>query len=383
MKWVALVCKLMPLYRLGVFHELSKEKDGHIFMCFGDAKEQGGIKNIPWKLANDLSAGGVNWTKTSNYFYIPERLLWQTGIVRRIIHSPYQYFVFEGAIAHLPTWLYAVLCRIMGKKALFWTHGFVGRDHGLKKIVRTIYFKLPHALLLYSHYARNLMIENGFAPNKLFVVYNSLDTSRQMSVLQSCDPAVSAREKKQLFSTPGQFTAIFIGRLVREKKVDWVLEAVRTLRDDGRPINCIIIGDGPESDFIKAFISRYELEKTVYWAGPVYDEEVICKYFLMSDMMISPGNVGLNCVHSLTYGVPVLTHDNLKYQGPEVEAVIPGKTGLLYRHHDFKDLVAKIAEWRSMNWSGTVVLKNCHEVINKHYNSTAHAKNIVRAIDHI
>ena len=42
MKRVALVCKLMPHYRLGVFHELSKPRENYLFTCFGDTKEQGG-----------------------------------------------------------------------------------------------------------------------------------------------------------------------------------------------------------------------------------------------------------------------------------------------------------------------------------------------------
>jgi hypothetical protein len=109
-KQVALVCKLMPLYRLGVFRELSKKREGYEFTCFGDNKEQGGIQNIPWELANKKE--GVNWVKTTNYFYIPERLLWQTGIIKRIYYSKYDYFIFEGGVYHLATWVFAILCRL-------------------------------------------------------------------------------------------------------------------------------------------------------------------------------------------------------------------------------------------------------------------------------
>ena len=108
---VAIVCKLMPLYRRGIFHQLSKVNKDYEFTCFGDTKQQGGIEIIPWRFANNESGDGINWIKTSNYFYIPERLLWQTGIVRRILFSKYKYFIFEGGVFHLPTWLFVGISR--------------------------------------------------------------------------------------------------------------------------------------------------------------------------------------------------------------------------------------------------------------------------------
>ncbi len=67
MKHIAVVCKVMPLYRFGVFQELSKIKEQYEFICFCDTKQIAGIKTIPWSLAN--TANGINWVKTSNYFY--------------------------------------------------------------------------------------------------------------------------------------------------------------------------------------------------------------------------------------------------------------------------------------------------------------------------
>ena len=44
------------------------------------------------------------------------------------------------------------------------------------------------------------------------------------------------------------------------------------------------------------------------------------------DITVSPDKVGLTAIHSMAYGRPVITHDNMDRQGPEVEAVIPGRT---------------------------------------------------------
>ncbi len=384
MKNIAVVCKVMPLYRFGVFHELSKIKGRYNFTCFCDTKPIAGIETIPWSLANsDDGKDGINWVKTSNYFYGPVNLLWQTGIIKRILFSKYDYFIFEGATFQLPTWLFAILCRVCGKKVFFWTHGFKGLDKGLKKIIRRYYFKLAHALLLYGDSSKELMIKSGFDEKKLFVIYNSLDSAKQFKLLNNCNSDLIAVEKAKIFKVPDLMTIIFIGRLVKSKNVPFLLNAVKELSDAGQPVNCIIIGDGPEGDSIKTFILANQLENNIHLTGALYEEEAICKYFEMSDLMTSPGNVGLNCMHSLTYGVPVLTHNNFKFQGPEVEAIIPGETGLLFEHNNYEDLLAKIKEWRQVKFTREEIKKNCQVVITGRYNPIDQAANIVKAIDDI
>jgi glycosyltransferase involved in cell wall biosynthesis len=381
MKYVALVNKLMPLYRRPVFHELSRQTGIYRFTCFGDTKKQGGIECIQWDAAGDIENGGINWVKTSNYFYLPERLLWQTGIINKILFSKYKYFVFEGGVMHLPTWLFAVLCRIIGKKVIFWTHGFKGLDKGLKKIIRSVYFRLAHGILLYGDYSKKLMIESGFNPKRLFVVYNSLDAKEQFKLARGLTPSLTLQKKAHLFKNHFLFTVIFIGRLVKAKNINFLLNAVNDFAIERKPINCIIIGDGPEMESIHNFISANNLSNHIFLAGKTYAEATISEYFAMSDLLVSPGNVGLNCIHSLGYGVPVLTHDNLQFHGPEVEAIIPFKTGLLFKFNDYNDFRNKIKEWRCKNEKREVIKINCQRIIFSRYNPENHAKRIIDAID--
>lgn len=381
MKKVALVCKLMPHYRLGVFHELSKPNEKFYFTCFGDTKKQGGIEIIPWSLANRVDLGGVNWIRTSNYFYYPERLLWQTGIVRRILFSDYKYFIFEGAIAHFPTWLFAFLCRVSGKKALFWTHGFKGTDRGIKKIIRTIYFKLAHGLLLYGNYSKKIMAESGFDKERLFVIYNSLNLNKQLETFKKSDRSISSSEKIRIFSQPNALTLIFIGRLVQSKNIRFIVQAVKDLVSTNTPINAILIGTGPEEDFIKEFILKNQLENNIHLPGAIYDEETICKYFMMSDLLISPGGVGLNCMHSLAYGVPVLTHNEFTEQSPEVEAIVPQKTGDFFKYNDYDDMLEKVRSWNNFGISKEDVIKNCHNMLKEKFTPEVHAQNIINGLE--
>ncbi|MEO7044805.1 MAG: glycosyltransferase, partial [Ferruginibacter sp.] len=299
----------------------------------------------------------------------------------RILFSKFDYFIFEGGVFHLPTWLFVILCRVSGKKALFWTHGFKGFDRGIKKIIRIFYFKLANALLLYGNYSKDLMVRNGFDEKKLFVVYNSLDSATQFNLLENSNPSLILKHKAEIFANPELQTIIFIGRLVPAKKIDFLLNAIKELRENSHPLNCIIIGDGPELPSINAFIEDNKLQNNIHITGALYAEDKICEYFQMSNLMISPGNVGLNCMHSLAYGVPVLTHDNLQFHGPEVEAIAPGKTGLLFKHNSYEDLLAKIKEWNALKLTKEEIKINCQKVISDKYNPAYQAEKIITAIN--
>ena len=60
---------------------------------------------------------------------------------------------------------------------------------------------------------------------------------------------------------------------------------------------------------------------------------------------MSPGNVGLTCIHSLSYGTPVCTHNNFFNQMPESEIITDGKNGIFFEENSLEDLKEKIIFW--------------------------------------
>ena len=75
----------------------------------------------------------------------------------------------------------------------------------------------------------------------------------------------------------------------------------------------------------------------------------IGEMFYNADVCVSPGNVGLTAIHSLTYGCPVITHNNFPFQGPEFESIIQGKTGDFFQENDVNSLADTIQKWLSQN----------------------------------
>lgn len=380
-KDIAMACKLMPYYRLGIFQKLTSLNATYRFSFFGDIKEQGGIGQIPFDYANIKGDENIRWIRTKNYFYKPERLLWQTGIVKEIFKSKYKAFVFEGAIAHLPIWLFALLCKVRGKKVLYWTHGDRGLDKGIKKMLRIALFKwLGDGLMLYGHTQKKIMVADGYNPNKVFVIYNSLQPQKQFQILAGLDSNDLHNSKSRLFKTPSNFTFIFIGRLVAQKGLMEILKAIVQLKSKGYMVNIICIGEGPEKEKMNRFVVENNLDEQVYFTGAIYKEEELAPYFAMADLMVSPGNVGLNCIHALAYGVPVITHDNFRFQNPEVEAIEEGVTGSFYEYDNFESLVLKIQDWIEKKPDIETIKSNCQNIIKQKYNPQTQSECMVNAL---
>ena len=107
----------------------------------------------------------------------------------------------------------------------------------------------------------------------------------------------------------------------------------------------------------------------VWFYGSCYDEEENARLIFNADLCVSPGNVGLTAIHSLTFGTPVLTHDDFIWQMPEYEVIKDGKTGCFFEKDNAENLAKKIMGWFDIiSYSREEVRKSCFEVIDKEWN---------------
>jgi L-malate glycosyltransferase len=62
---------------------------------------------------------------------------------------------------------------------------------------------------------------------------------------------------------------VFVGRLIADKKVDHLLEAVALLVSDRPNVRCAIVGDGPERAALESLAGRLHIERNVRFTGPI------------------------------------------------------------------------------------------------------------------
>jgi glycosyltransferase involved in cell wall biosynthesis len=131
----------------------------------------------------------------------------------------------------------------------------------------------------------------------------------------------------------------------------------------------VLVGDGIEKKFLEDKVITYELKKQVWFYGSLYDENKIGELFYNASLCVSPGNVGLTSIHALTFGCPVITHNNFKRQMPEFEAIERGVTGDFFDENDSESLRTTIVKWfKEHPVKNSDLVNNCYKIVDTFYN---------------
>ena len=333
---VSIIYHFFAHYRAGINSELMRSsKYDFLFVGATDAGDKSGIET--WKVPAD-----ANFLTTKNSHPIG-RPLFQSKVISLALRRDVKSIIFLGCAEFATTWVAAAVARLTGKQVLFWTHGWTEPDHGIKRVMRKLFYRLSHKMLLYGHHAKRIGIREGFRAENLHVIYNSLDYPAQVAAREKVSEADLAKTRASLFEQPDLPLLICTGRLVSYRRLHVLLETMQQLKRDGAPVNLLLIGDGPEREALEAQAKRDDLNLNVY--GACYDENILSRLLMAADLTVVPGRVGLTAMHSLAYGTPVLIHDNYDDQGPEWESVIPGFNGAYFSQRDETDLVRAIREW--------------------------------------
>ncbi|MBD5353583.1 MAG: glycosyltransferase [Bacteroides sp.] len=291
-------------------------------------------------------------------------LIWQKGTLKLLCANNYDRYLMLGEPFTLSTWLFMMMRPLVApkKKIYLWSHGWYGREGVIKKWIKRCFFGLANGTFLYGNYAREVAIQQGNNPNKFGVIHNSLDYEKHKKLRESISTTSIYSDH---FGNDNP-TLIFIGRLTKVKKLNQVIEAVAQLKEKNEYYNIIFVGDGEERDSLQKLSS--ELDIPVWFYGSCYDEAKNAELIHNADLCISPGNVGLTAIHTMTFGTPVITHSNLPNQMPEFEAIHDGKTGAFFTEDSVDSLAKVISGWFSAtNYSRENIRHNCQEEIDNYW----------------
>jgi glycosyltransferase involved in cell wall biosynthesis len=366
---VAIVYDFFPHYRRAVMQALDRQ-GRHTYEFVGANRAlRGGIEAVA---ASDVAV----FRSTPGFYF--RGIFVQLGLLRSLLRRDIDGAIFLANPYFLSTWVAALMCRIAGKWVLFWTHGWLQRESGVKRFIRLAFYKLSHGLLLYGERAREIAIMEGFSPAELHVIYNSLDFDRQVKLREKMSPLDRLNARRRFFSEPELPMVVCCARLIPACRFDLLIEALAALGKDGVAVNALLIGDGPE----RCALERLADERGVRlaFAGACYDEETLCRWIAAADCTVSPGKVGLTAMQSLAFGVPVITHDDLGSQMPEVEVIVPGVNGDLFRKDDAADLAATIRRW-IWRQDGKQVAYTCASSLVPRYTPSGQVVEIERAIN--
>jgi glycosyltransferase involved in cell wall biosynthesis len=360
---VAVVFHSLPHYRATVFKRMLRSRLFRYRLFADDRQERdGGIRQ--WRPPAEAFA-------RCRYF-MAGPILVQPGIIPAALGRDVEAVILLG-VSHWPTtWIAAVLARLAGTRVFFWTHGWTKRERGFRGWMRNRFYRLADGLLLYGDTARRIGIDEGFDPRRLHVVYNSLDHDSHTKLRAPLDIAAAKQIRREWFGDEQLPVVVTVRRL------DLLVDAAALLRRRGTPVGVLLIGDGPARAALAARAA--ERGVPIHFHGACYDEAELYRLVSCCNATVAPGKVGLTAIQSLSFGTPVITHGDPDDQMPEWEAVIPGRTGSLFRPNDVEDLADTIARWTRTPLPDESQRRDCFRMVDHHWNPDYQLEVIERAL---
>lgn len=365
---VALIYHIFPHYRRPVLRELVKRHD-HEYSFFSSLEGVHGIKAFQ----------GDDLIQISPIYF---KLRGSTWVLRRylpvVLSRKFDAVVVHGHPNMPASWIIGILGRLTGKKVLYWAHGWLRTEPKLRAAIRNLHYSLAHRVMTYGERAIEIAQASGFNREKISPIFNSLDWDLAKSKLSEFDAVGRDNIKLDLGFSKDDYIISCVARLTTLCRFDILIEACNLLNRDGIPTKVALIGDGPERESLETLAAATNVD--VRFVGETYDEDLIGKYVYASDVTASPGKVGLSAMHSLMYGTPVISHDKMDDQMPEVEAIIPGVTGSLFAQNSAESLHEALSHWYRRRDYREATRAACVGVIEDRYNPVTQAATISNII---
>ena len=367
---VAFVHHFYPHYRLPVMRYLDADPELQCTFLGDDHEFEGRIKPaaIP---------AGMRFVHARARRVVGP-VMWQSEVIRAARSPRFDAIVLHGVAYWASMWAAAAVGRIAGKRVFLWGHGYLYPPKGLKGVLRRAFYALPHAHLLYGHYAKEFARRRGWPDDRLHVIHNGLDQDELEHSAANLGSDHGASLRLQLFGDPDVRVITCPTRLVRIRRLDLLLEASAILRGRGLPVCLLFIGSGPERRSLA--IQAAECGVSVHFEGECYDERRIASLLRAAHIAAAPGCVGLSALHCMAHGLPVVTHDELRHQMPEHEAIIPGRTGSLFRRGDPHSLADALEQWLRDPARLDAAAHECRTIVRRFWNARTQAQAISRAL---
>lgn len=283
---------------------------------------------------------------------------WAVRIENRYLNTPFGQLVWQPCLSRLQDsdlivfeqtnslllnyWL--LIRRRLGKHRLaFWGHGrnFQARSrHSLKEGLKKLFINQVDWWFAYTEASGSVVRESGFSQDRITVVQNAIDTNELGSALAAVTQDDLSALRAHL-GLPKEHIALYCGGMYAGKRLGFLLEACKMIRERIHDFHLILIGNGPEQETVE----RAALEQDwIHYVGPKFGGDRAV-YFRASRALLMPGLVGLAIVDSFVAGTPLFTTD-LRSHSPEISYLEHGINGVMTpcHVHLYADAVVRFFE---------------------------------------
>jgi glycosyltransferase involved in cell wall biosynthesis len=228
------------------------------------------------------------------------RVEWKIGLLNTLIRIKPQktIFMFNAGIINYSL---AMIYLFFIKKPFFiWGSGYqrVGLSnfqHRIKDRFKRFFMSLSSGFISYSDFYAKKLYNSGYNQNKIFVARNTINIERLLTDISQSSLPKSA----------GIFRFLYVGALIKGKRLDTVLHACKLVRNVNTFFQFDIIGNGSDFESLSMQARNLYLDDYVIFHGAKYGKE-LQEFFLKANAFVLPGTGGLALNEAMVYSLPII-----------------------------------------------------------------------------
>lgn len=327
---VAILQRVCPSYRLPLFAFLAANSTLQTRFFIGEDISGTKVRSAP-----NLSGLDVVKLPTRFIWFGGRVLLEHVGLLRHLEQYRPDVVLCEGE-SNILSAIKAILYRKNYPRTglVHWSlgglPGNVTRTPGIRGYMVRAFRRNFDAFVTYSSYGKTVLSAQGIDPARIHVAVNVSNVTPHLEAARQLD--VSQQVARAQLGIPDRFTALYVGTLDREKRLDTLLAAAALL--DPTQFSVVVVGDGPLGLELR---SHAEGLPHVRFMGEV--RETLPVHYKAADVLVLPGRGGMVISEAMAYSLPVIAY---QADGTERDLIRHGETGILLDSGSGRDLAAAI-----------------------------------------
>ena len=357
---------VVPTYRVPFFNELNRRSDGRYTLELHASDHVPGFPST-----SDQPIDCALHVHPCKCFFGKE-LYWQQAMKLPSDFARGDVVIFNSNLRILSNFRLVAQAKSRGLAVVSWNHHLSSSSKPILSSIRQkMVASVTDHFLVYTESEREVMLQDGYRDDQVTALNNTIDSGPiYREVKKWCDTIdegqanfvskARSSEKIRKFRTEicndDQKLLLYCGRILSRSRLDILVKSVAILNQQKKRFALVVIGDGPDRSTVEKLASDFGQEANIKWLGKIYDESLLAPWFLAADFLVYPGPIGLSLNHAMTYGLPVITHENSKSHGPEFAYLRAGYNGLLFKQNCENDLSETIER----------AVKNSNASLSKH-----------------
>jgi len=273
-----------------------------------------------------------------------------------------------------------IISKINKKHIIIWTEGIKTSKSLLGKIFTPIFsylIKKSDAVVVPGTKSKEYVLGYGCSEDKIFLAPNIVDND--FYIFECGKIKNEIYNYKLKYNLLNKNVILYVGRLIKQKGVDYLIESVHLLNKDFNNVCLIIVGDGPYREELEKHCKKINVQNVIFTGWKDGIEKII--YYSIADIFVLPtlNDVwGLVINEAMCCKLPVIT---TKFAGC-TDMIEDGINGYVIDRANSQQLYISIKKILSDDQLKNRMGSNSLDIINKRFTLLNMTRGFVSSIEY-